>query len=432
MDPGTTLPCRVLPQGCLLSLCVCVRTCLTSFVLRVFSTQQREGEAFFEEDFSVSSPLPPPVFFVFFRFYKLLFVCSLSRKRMKVYGLIFAAAAAAAGTASAQIEENVFAAACDNKAVGATCTYSLPDGSEKSGVCFSPNSPSACGPGYDATSTCIMCGESDPTAGTGSGGGGPAKENASTAACDNKDVGDACAFVSPDGAKNTGVCEDEGAGACGPIEPGATEASACYVCNIDTAPPNADSGATGGDVNSNNECSGANIGDSCQIVRGDNVIDGICSNTEENIDTGDGKLSCSPAADYKATTTGPDDPSDGGDELSTVLQDACTGLSADATCSYTDDMTGKKVSGTCVSGGGRGSVLQCDNTDTGTDTGSGANTDPSTDPLVIACSSKSAGASCTANFGIADVTGACQLSEDGADLFCSPVGGQASRYLRAE
>lgn len=350
---------------------------------------------------------------------------------MKVYGLIFAAAAA--GTVSAQVEENIFATACDNLSVGATCTYTLPDGTEKNGVCFSPASPSACGPGYDASSTCIMCGESDPTAGTGSGGdSGPAKENASTAACDNKDVGDACAFVSPDGAKNTGVCTDEGPGACGPIEPGATEASACYVCNIDTAPPNADGGGSGGDVNSSNECSGSSIGDSCEIVRGDNVIEGICANTEENIDTGDGKLSCSPAADYKATTTGPDDPN-AGDGLSTVLEDACSGLSADATCSYTDDMTGKKVTGTCVSGGGRGSVLQCDNTDTGSGTSSGTGgTDPSTDPLVIACSSKSAGDSCTANFGITDVTGACQLSEDGANLFCSPVGGQASRYLRAE
>jgi hypothetical protein len=350
---------------------------------------------------------------------------------MKVYGLI--CAAAAAGTVSAQIEENMFAVACDNKSVGATCAYTLPDGTEQSGVCFSPASPSACGPGYDASSTCIMCGESNPTAGTGSGGAGPVKENASTAACDNKDVGDACAFVSPDGAKNTGVCEDEGPGACGPVEPGATEASACYVCNIDTAPPNADAG--GGSVNSSNECSGFSIGDSCEIVRGDTVIQGICANTEENIDTGDGKLACSPAADYKATTTGSVDPNpDSG--LSTVLEDACTGLSADATCSYTDDMTGKKVTGTCVSGGGRGSVLQCDNTDPGTNTGSGTgSTDPSTDPLVVACASKMAGDSCSANFGITDVTGSCQLSEDGVDLFCSPLGGQAapaSRYLRAE
>lgn len=322
---------------------------------------------------------------------------------MKIYALLFAAAAAVVNA------QNDFTAACDGKSVGTACSYKLPDGSDEAGTCISPASPSACGPDYTESDKCIMCGESTPTGDEGAGGdSGGFKENASVAACDNKDENDSCAFVTPDGQKQTGVCVDQGAGACGPVDSSSdSSGSVCYVCS--TSPDDA-GGVTA--APQTNECSGKSIGDSCEISRsnGDGdalTIDGICDDTVENDDTGDGQLACVPEANYNQApapaVSGDDDPA-----ISNILNVACDGKSEGDDCSY-EDADGNDVAGSCVSDQDE---LQCDNTDT--------NSDSSDDPLVVACSGKSEGDSCSADFETITVDGTCTVDE-GGNIFCSPV-----------
>lgn len=345
---------------------------------------------------------------------------------MKVFAL-FCAAAAAAGAGVTAVDENIFAVACDNKKSGDSCSFTQPSGTTTSGTCFSPASPSACGPGFDGTTTkCVMCGEA-PASGGGAGGNTTAKAMPATTACATSSVGDACAFVGADGTKNTGKCADEGAGACGPGYE--TTDTPCYVCNTDTT---AATGSTGGTVNSaNNECSGKTIGDECVIVRGTDSISGLCTDTDENVDTGDGKMACSPVSSdtlKNATGTGSTGTTDPALSVSTVLTDACTSKSSGAVCSYVDPATNAKVTGTCASDGSRTSSLQCDNESS---SGTGSTSGTATDPLVLACAKLTKGTTCTANFGVTTISGACATGEDGA-LYCSPVltNAAASRSLR--
>ena len=76
---------------------------------------------------------------------------------MKLLSMLFTLSATVSGVLA-----NSYQQACEGKSTGDTCTYSRPDGSSESGVCFEPLSPSACGPDYsDGSMKCIMCGESD-------------------------------------------------------------------------------------------------------------------------------------------------------------------------------------------------------------------------------------------------------------------------------
>lgn len=335
---------------------------------------------------------------------------------MKITAILFAAAA----TTAHALDENNFAAACDGLSVGDDCLFSMPDGSTQYGTCFAPASPSACGPDYiDSSAKCVMCGEND---GDASAGGGDTdsgmKENASTAACDDKDEGDSCAFTSPDGTKNTGVCTDEGVGACGPD---ADTSVPCYVCNTDPAPPSADDGSGG--ATNDNECTGLSVGDTCEIDRNDSTIYGVCAETEEDMDTSDGKLACEPVSDDKGVTDFPGGGDDSGDpEISNVLYDACSSKSEGSTCTYTDAASGKSVSGTCEDDGS--GALQCDN--------ESSDSDSSSDPLVTACAGKSTGDSCSVTYDIAVISGVCASSEAGDSVYCDPAGAVGtSRYLRS-
>lgn len=330
---------------------------------------------------------------------------------MKVFALV-CAAAGFVGVAGQ--DENVFAQACDNKIVGASCTFTQPSGTSTSGTCFSPASPSACGPGYDtSTAKCVMCGEAATgSSGSGSGGNTTVKAMPSAVACTSLAVGDACAFVGADGTKNTGKCADEGPGACGPGYD--ASGTTCYVCSTDTA-----STGSGGTVNSaSNECTGKSIGDECVIVRGTDSISGFCLDTVEDVDTGDGKMACSPAPPDTTKDTSGDGSADQDPGVSTVLTDACASKSSGASCSYLDGATNAKVTGTCQTDGSRSTTLQCDNDSTAS--GGTGTSGTATDPLVIACANKQKGATCSANFGVTTISGACDTGEDDA-LFCSPV-----------
>lgn len=311
---------------------------------------------------------------------------------MKVTAFLFAAAASVAHA------QGDFVTACSGKSAGTDCVYSLPDGTQLSGTCFSPQAASACGPDYTAADKCVMCGESDPTSGSEGGDSSPAKENASVAACDNKDEGDSCAFTSPDGNKMTGLCEDQGAGACGPD---ADTSSTCYVCNSSPT----DGGDSSGPDNSTNECTGKRVGESCEVTHEGTLTDGVCSETSEDLETGDGHLSCSPI-----TATDPpsvDENTDG--PVSDVLAVACANKSEGATCTYVD-FNNQQQSGSCVMDN---DALQCDSEVVVTE----ATADDS--PLVAACADKAVDASCTAEFPELTLEGSCQENESGSTLICS-------------
>lgn len=317
---------------------------------------------------------------------------------MKIAAFLFAAAASVV-----RAQDSEFVSACSGKTSGSDCVYSLPDGSEVYGTCFSPASPSACGPGYTASDKCIMCGESDPTQGN-DGSNSPAKENASVAACDDKDEGDSCAFTSPDGNKMAGFCEDQGAGACGPDFD--SSSGACYVCNSSPATPEGgdSSSQTGGD-NSADECTGSSVGDACQVTHEGKTTDGVCKETSEDQDTSDGHLACEPI-----TATDPpseEEITDG--PISDVLAVACSTKSEGDSCSYVD-FNGNQQNGECVLDN---EALQCDNEAVATESGS------SDSALVQACSGSSENDSCEAEFPELTLDGTCQYNEAGNTLLCT-------------
>ena len=258
---------------------------------------------------------------------------------MKLLSLLFTLGATVSGVLANSYQE-----ACEGKSTGDTCTYARPDGSSETGVCFEPLSSSACGPDYaDGSKKCIMCGESDSNNDAGGDNTEPeVKQNAAVTACTNKDESDSCAFTSPDGTKIVGVCSDEGAGACGPDW---DTSIACYVCsNDDTADNGGDSG-----VIQTNECDNKKIGDSCTVERSSGDKAGICADTGENSDTGDGQLSCQPA---DTNTAPPSEATIADDQpISSAITDACSSSSSGDSCSYKDP-DGNSITGTCESNNG--------------------------------------------------------------------------------
>ena len=333
---------------------------------------------------------------------------------MKIYGLLFAALAS---TASA----NTFSDACDGKSVDDTCVFTLPDGSSMYGTCFEPDSASACGP--DATS-CIMCGD-QPSGGGNSGGSDTptVKVNPSVSACENKSLNDACGFTSPDGTKVTGSCADQGAGACGPTATDSSSdssAPACYVCaSNETNDPSA-SGPT-----ATNECTGLEDGAECVVIRGDDSFVGVCTDTQEDIDTSDGKMSCEPVMDNKdpgSDTSSPgDDSTSANDQITEILAAACENLKEGAACTFMDPAVNKQTSGNCLDDGT--GTLQCDIADEGS---SNSNFGGADDPLILACSGEAEGSACEFTTNELTMSGTCSTGDDGA-LFCAPA---LNRHLR--
>lgn len=264
---------------------------------------------------------------------------------MKITALLFAALPLVA----AELEPNAAAQACADASAGDTCIYTHRS-TEMQGQCTVPDTSSACGAGYTPDDSCLVCTELDLNEG-GSGGGSDStiKVQPAVSACSTKSEGDSCGFVSADGSKVTGSCIDEGPGACGP-----DTSSTCYVCSSsggtdEEVPVDSNTGAQ-----DSNECAGLNIGDDCSIIRGDSTIIGVCEDTAEDVDTGDGVYACVPASDEKVDNK-PAETTTAAEEVFNGLTEACENLSENDSCSYV--MDGNTIDGVCVTTGERGSRM---------------------------------------------------------------------------
>lgn len=322
---------------------------------------------------------------------------------MKIYATLFAMfVGAVAGQTSDS--ENSLASACDNMSEGDTCYITLPDDSSVTGKCTTPASVSACGPEFTEGDKCMMCVESnsdDAEADGGADSGSVSKENVATAACDGAAENDECNYKTLGGEAVSGVCTDEGPGACGPDSSGA-----CYVCSADVAV----GGDNEGGVQNTNECSGLSVGDVCELPNGNG--EGVCSETAEDLETGDGNLSCSPEGQegsVGAPSSAPED--DAASLVSNVLQDACSDKKADDECTYYN-ADSELENGFCVS---VGDALQCDDE---SNKNNSVDSDTETS-LTNACTGLSAGSSCTIESDILSLSGVCQ-DDDNGDLICAP------------
>ena len=276
---------------------------------------------------------------------------------MKLLSILFILCATISGVLT-QVD---YQAACDGKSSGDPCAVTFPDGTTESYVCFQPfGSNIACGPDFDNTKTCLVCANSeiDDTIGYPADGNnntsdsydnGNVKENAAVSACESKDENDSCVIMSPDGTKNVGVCSDQGADACGPDW---NTSIACYLCSRGSSSDstsNNDGDSEDAGVQQTNECDNKKIGDSCTVERSSGDKAGICADTGENSDTGDGQLSCQPA---DTNTAPPSEATIADDQpISSAITDACSSSSSGDSCSYKDP-DGNTITGTCETNNG--------------------------------------------------------------------------------
>jgi len=186
--------------------------------------------------------------------------------------------------------------ACSGSSEGTSCTYSGPGGNDVSGDCM-----------YNDHETMVCMVKSSDDGGAGSGTG--AIDNP----CADLAADDECSFTDPVmGTTLTGACQETPLGElmCQPT-PGEL---------------------AGGDENqAASACSSSASGSSCSFSDpGGNTASGVCQ------DDGTGELACYPSGDGA------------GDIAKVPSESACDNLSADDTCSFTDEHDGESKSGACT------------------------------------------------------------------------------------